>query len=124
MIKQIYSGSVGCRITTSDKTILETGGLDLDPRVLEYAAWRWLYRCRPLQGPLCRMSLRFRLGCTRRKSMRLSVTVPAAAAGLPGDGWLHLLLVVSGQVWIASASCSPSPRPAGISRRIRRVVFH
>lgn len=124
MVKQIHYGNIGCRITTSDKTVLETGGLPLDPRVLEYAAWRWLYRCQPLQGPLCRMSLRFRLGCTRRKSMRLAVTVPAQAAGLPGDGWLHLLLVVSGEVLIASAGCSQCSTPAGLSRRIRRVVFH
>lgn len=123
MNKKIEYAGIGCTISTTDKTVVNTGSLSLDPHVVEYAAWRWLYRCRALQKPLCLLSLQFRLGKTRRKSMRISVTLPASAAGLPG-GWLHLLLVVSSGVTISSVCCSPWPHPTGISRHIRRVVFH
>lgn len=124
MNKKIEYAGIGCTVSTTDKTTVDTGGLPLDPHVVEYAAWRWLYRCQALQKPFCLLSLQFRLGKTRRKSMRLCVTLPASAAGLPGGGWLHLILVISSGVTIASVSRSDRRQVSGISRHIRRVVFH
>lgn len=124
MNKKIEYAGIGCTIFTTDKTTVDTGGLALDPHVVEYAAWRWLYRCRALQKPFCLLSLQFRLGKARRKSMRLCVTLPAPAAGLPCGGWLHLMLVISSGVTIASVSRSDRRQVTGISRHIRRVVFH
>lgn len=124
MNKKIEYAGIGCTVSTTDKTTVDTGGLPLDPHVVEYAAWRWLYRCQALKKPLCLLSLQFRLGKTRRKSMRLCVTLPASAAGLSGGGWLHLILVIFSGVTIASVSRSDRRQITGISRHIRRVVFH
>lgn len=123
MIKKIEYGNLGCFVSTTEKTVIDTGGLDLDPHVIEYAAWRWLYHCHPLYRPLCLLTLSFRQGRTRRKSLRLLITLPASAAGLPGKGWLHLMLVISSGVCISSVHCSAREQPAGISRHIHRVVF-
>ena len=124
MNKKIEYAGIGCTVFTTDKTTVDTGGLPLDPHVVEYAAWRWLYRCQALKKPLCLLSLQFRLGKTRRKSMRLCVTLPASAAGLPGGGWLHLILVIFSGVTLAAGGRSDRGQITGIARHIRRVVFH
>lgn len=101
MIKKIEYGNLGCFVSTTEKTVIDTGGLDLDPHVIEYAAWRWLYHCRTLYRPLCLLTLSFRQGRTRRKPFVCSSPSPRrppacrGRAGAPDAGDLlrgvHLL---------------------------------
>ena len=116
---------IPCAVYTTEKTVVAPGGPDLDPETVVYAAWRWLYHCRPLFRPLTTLCLAFRRDMVRTKSFRMEVSLPARAAELPSSLWLHLQLVLScdGE-WLERVSFSSRPAQRNLPGRMRRVVFH
>lgn len=125
MLQKIGQEGIVCSVFTNDKTVAATENPALDLQTVVYAGWRWLYRCRALRKPLCALCLGFRRGKYRRKSLRLVVTLPARAAQLPGDGYLHLLVRLSSEgAYLEAVNHTAQKRPGGLPHRGRRVVFH
>ena len=124
MLHNIECNGIPCPVFTTEKTGVAPGGPALLPETVLYAAWRWLYRCRPLYRPFTTLCLAFRRGLVRERSLRMEVSLPARAAGLPADGRLHLLLVLSCEgVWLERVVFSPRLVLPGLPGRVRRVVF-
>ena len=81
MLQKIEYAGIVCSVFPHKDIQTRTHLPGQDPEVVTYAAWRWLYHCRPLRKPLCVLCLGFRRNTLRRKSMRLVLTLPARAAG-------------------------------------------
>ena len=113
-------------VFTHKKLRVPAADTELDAQVITYAAWRWLWHCRVLRDPF-RNICRFFRYWTKKKpnSLSLTLTVPARATGLDMEGYLHLLVKISGMgVCLTRITRSDTLRPVGMSRHIHQVVFH
>lgn len=125
MLRKIeYEGFVHS-IFTDKKTQIFPQGTDFENQVTLYAAWRWLCHFRPLDKPFSTLCLGFRQGRWKQKSRRLVLTLPARTAALPGDGFLHILVRLSGDgVCIEAVQRSESRRADQLPHRGRHIFFH
>ena len=125
MLQKIEYAGIVCSVFPHKDIQTRTHLPDQDPEVVTYAAWRWLYHCRPLRKPLCVLCLGFRRNTLRRKSMRLALTLPARAAQLTEGGYLHLLVRLSAEgACLEAVQQSAAARPDGLPHRGRSIRFH
>lgn len=125
MTHKIEYRGAACAVFTNSSTVVEPGRQAVPAEVALYAAWRWLYHCNVLHRPLCTLCLAFRRELVRTSSLRMEVSLPASAAGLPGPERLHLLLLLSCEgVYLEKVIFSPRTVLSGLPGRVRRVVFH
>lgn len=125
MLRKIEYNGLVHSISTDKTTRVMPEQAALEEAVTVYAAWRWLCHFRPLYKPFSALCLGFRQGRWKQKSRRLILTLPARAAGLPEDGYLHMLVRLSGDgVRIEAVQRSHTLRTDGLPHRGRRIFFH